>query len=48
MTYYGLGMPTLASSNPPEVQQYIAGFQAVNNLTDNHIKILQVHYHAPE
>jgi predicted HNH restriction endonuclease len=41
-------MPTLASSNPPEFQQYIAAFQAVNNLTDHHIQILQIHYDAPE
>jgi DNA-binding MarR family transcriptional regulator len=41
-------MPTLASLNPPEVQQSVAAFQAVNNLTDNHIQMLQVHYNAPE
>ena len=41
-------MPTSASLNPPEVQQYVAAFQALDNLTDNHIQILQIHYHATE
>lgn len=41
-------MPNIASSNPPEFQQYVAAFRAIDNLTDNHIQMLQVHYHAHE
>lgn len=41
-------MPTIASSNPPEFQQYVAAFQAIDNLKDNHLQILQIHYQAHE
>jgi 5-methylcytosine-specific restriction enzyme A len=37
-------MPTIDSSNPPEFQQYIAAFRAIDNLTDSHLQMLQVHY----
>ncbi len=41
-------MPTIASSNPPEFQQYVAAFQSIDNLKDNHLQILQIHYQAHE
>ena len=41
-------MPPIASSNPPEFQQYVAAFQAIDNLQDSHLQILQIHYHAHE
>lgn len=41
-------MPTEASSNPPDVQQYVAAFRAVNNLIDTHVQMLKAHYFAPE
>lgn len=41
-------MPTIASSNPPEFQQYVAAFQAIDNLTDSHLQMLRIHYHAHE
>jgi predicted HNH restriction endonuclease len=41
-------MPTIASSNPPDFQQYVAAFQAIDNLKDNHLQILQIHYQAHE
>ncbi len=37
-------MPTIASSNPPEFQQYVAAFRAIDNLTDSHLQMLRVHY----
>jgi len=41
-------MPTIASSNPPEFQQYVAAFQSIDNLKNNHLQILQSHYQAHE
>ncbi|MBW4522620.1 MAG: HNH endonuclease [Scytolyngbya sp. HA4215-MV1] len=41
-------MPTIASSNPPDFQQYVAAFQAIGKLKDDHLQILQIHYHAHE
>ncbi|QYO62403.1 hypothetical protein [Leptolyngbya sp. 7M] len=41
-------MNAVASLNPPEFQQYVAAFQAIDNLKDTHVQILQIHYHAHE
>ena len=42
-------MHTIASLNPPNVQEYVAAFQAIHDdLKDNYIKLLQVHYNANE
>lgn len=41
-------MPTIASSNPPDFQQYVAAFQSIDNLKDNHLQILQIHCQAHE
>lgn len=41
-------MPTIASSNPPGFQEYVAAFQAIDNLQDYHRQILQIHYQAHE
>jgi hypothetical protein len=41
-------MPTIASSNPPDFQQYVAAFQAIDNLKDDYLQILQIHYHTHE
>ena len=41
-------MPTPASFMPPTVEQYVAAFQAVSNITDRHVQMLRIHYHAPE
>jgi 5-methylcytosine-specific restriction enzyme A len=41
-------MPTIASSNPPEFQQFVAAFRAIDNLTDSHLQMLRVHYLAYE
>lgn len=41
-------MPTIASSNPPEFQQYVAALQAIDNLTNSYLQILRIHYHAHE
>jgi len=41
-------MPSAASFNPPEVQQYVVAFKAIENFTDKYIQILQFHYDAPE
>lgn len=41
-------MPTIASSNPPDFQQYVAAFQAIDNLKDDYLQILQIHCHAHE
>ena len=41
-------MPSIASSNPPEFQQYVAAFQSIDNLKDHHLQILQIHYQVHE
>ncbi|RFP59640.1 MAG: HNH endonuclease [Limnothrix sp. CACIAM 69d] len=41
-------MPTIASLNPSEFQQYVAAFQSIDNFNANHLQILQIHYQADE
>jgi len=41
-------MSTIYSLNPPNVQKYVAALQAIDNLTDNYVQLLKVHYHAIE
>lgn len=38
---------TEASAGPTS-QQYIAAFRAVRNLTNSHVQMLRLHYHAPQ
>jgi predicted HNH restriction endonuclease len=41
-------MPTAASFTPPTADRYVAAFRTVSNMTDRHVQMLRVHYHAPE
>lgn len=41
-------MPTAASFMAPAPEQYVAAFRAVRNVTDTHIQMLRIHYHAPQ
>lgn len=37
-----------ASAAAPSPQQYMAAFRMVSNLTESHIQMLRIHYHAPD
>ncbi len=37
-----------ATAAAPSPQQYVAAFRKVGNLTDSHIQMLRIHYHAPD
>ena len=41
-------MPTAASFAPPATDRYVAALRAVHNVTDLHIQMLRMHYHAPD
>lgn len=41
-------MLTATSLSPPPADRYVAAFCVVSNITDQHIQMLRVHYHAPE
>lgn len=40
-------MPTPASFTPPTADRYLTAFNAISNLTDRHLQILNAHYQAP-
>jgi len=41
-------MPTLASFTPPPTARYVLAFRAIRGLTDSHVQMLRIHYHAFE
>ncbi len=41
-------MPTPESLTAPEVDQFVAAFRSVSNITDSHVQMLRVHYQAAE
>lgn len=41
-------MPTPASFTPPPTARYVVAFRAIRGLTDSHMQMLRIHYHAPE
>jgi len=41
-------MTAKAPAAAPSPRQYVAAFRKVGNLSDSHIQMLRLHYHAPE